>query len=913
MMKAVRVVICLGMLAVFPRLALAQAPIGCAAQVPVNVLTSFSDYSPISTITPQTMRNFACSTPLAIPTISQLRTNTVTPASINVLGNTRAGDGGGAIYDYNPLDRTSPDNGSTIIVDSAGHRWYRSGPTTTFFAANVATMGALTGGAAVPGSVIILQGYRVAGDMPSASYTLSASACSLNLGAGDGGSQIPSVTGGCWLIAPQTIWDPHWWGAYGDVQQITAAITTIAHNAVVTIPGASFGSVDSGKLITITDYVDPETGNNPSYQGRIVAGSGSTVTVSPAPGFSTTPSGTDCTMTVCQVAYWGHDDAVPMNNAITYIQSLRVTTGGQQVPASVTAFNGGGNVYGVCAAPITIAADTEPENLRLVALCSANMSLTSGGLMVMTGGPAGSNSGGSYTGSNYVRLDAGYLPVNALYAGVNGNTHWNNVVMVNWMGHDAGQGAQVTGDGTSPIVTVSSTANLIDGMVSHGNTTACGGGAGIADRSVIVSIIGPTRIALNHVPTGTCTAASVTFYHDANGILEPPNAGLHANDFLQAQSENNLMLKPNANHYGFGLLYRGNQADMTKFITNGGVAPVYIGSTGAGLWILNESILFGGTYQDNENNAPAVLIGDGGGPTYIDDTGIVGNIQLFYITNTGNPSLRVTHINYGSSTTVTLSPNSVVNLYTAQAATPTFRLQFTGDDWDAGAIAAGAPSSVSYNTIGAGSWTGINATAAAAIANSGAYHSAGNTNGPFATQGADFLTGAVKGAQGCMIGKSASYTYVEEDSGCVTNMANSGPVTLTLPNTLAGGNGGGEWKQEINLSTFAAVTLAVGTGASLNGVANGTAALQPGVIYFVNCTSNSGGTHAACFITGPGVPLSGFGTVSELPTCNAAYKFAQTQVVDANSPALNTTVTGGGTGAAAEVPVHCNGSNWVYP
>ena len=42
-------------------------------------------------------------------------------------------------------------------------------------------------------------GYAAAGDSPPVVYTPSGSACSLNAGAGDGGSQVPSADGKCWI------------------------------------------------------------------------------------------------------------------------------------------------------------------------------------------------------------------------------------------------------------------------------------------------------------------------------------------------------------------------------------------------------------------------------------------------------------------------------------------------------------------------------------------------------------------------------------------------------------------------------------------------------------------------------------------------------------------------------------------
>jgi len=64
------------------------------------------------------------------------------------------------------------------------------------------------------GYSIIDTGYYHAGDMPAVKYTLQTSNCTLDSGAGDGGSQFPSMTSGyCWYLAPQTEYDVRTWGA----------------------------------------------------------------------------------------------------------------------------------------------------------------------------------------------------------------------------------------------------------------------------------------------------------------------------------------------------------------------------------------------------------------------------------------------------------------------------------------------------------------------------------------------------------------------------------------------------------------------------------------------------------------------------------------------------------------------------
>lgn len=60
-------------------------------------------------------------------------------------------------------------------------------------------------------------GFYTNGDTPPLQYRASGSACTLNAGAGDNGSQVPSADGKCWLADfPAGPLDARWFGAKGD-------------------------------------------------------------------------------------------------------------------------------------------------------------------------------------------------------------------------------------------------------------------------------------------------------------------------------------------------------------------------------------------------------------------------------------------------------------------------------------------------------------------------------------------------------------------------------------------------------------------------------------------------------------------------------------------------------------------------
>lgn len=71
-------------------------------------------------------------------------------------------------------------------------------------------------------------GYASAGDAPVVTYIASGSACSLNAGAGDGGSQVPSSDGKCWIATLQNPADIKIWGVSSDTSATKIATNTPA-------------------------------------------------------------------------------------------------------------------------------------------------------------------------------------------------------------------------------------------------------------------------------------------------------------------------------------------------------------------------------------------------------------------------------------------------------------------------------------------------------------------------------------------------------------------------------------------------------------------------------------------------------------------------------------------------------------
>ncbi|MGX7709137.1 hypothetical protein ACS5PV_30330, partial [Methylobacterium sp. Gmos1] len=104
-------------------------------------------------------------------------------------------------------------------------------------------------GVVLPFKRVLRDGYATPGDGGQASYTFSSSPCSLNSGAGDGGSQVPRTVGGCWLadLDSQGPVSVLLWGAIADSPGKTGVGTDVA-------PRLQFAlnwSVATGRAVTM--------------------------------------------------------------------------------------------------------------------------------------------------------------------------------------------------------------------------------------------------------------------------------------------------------------------------------------------------------------------------------------------------------------------------------------------------------------------------------------------------------------------------------------------------------------------------------------------------------------------------------------------------------------------------------------
>lgn len=165
---------------------------------------------------------------------------------------------------------TSGGNGSWVyrIYDGITSTWVGlctisgSGGTGTcgsnaaFSVANNAGLSSLSTGAT---SAALRLGFATAGDAPAMTYIPGSTPCSLNGGNGDGGSQVPSANGKCWVAQlPSAGVSPVEWGAVGNGSaDDTAAVQTAINSASTLGVPLVFDNVHLYKISGTLNIVSP--------------------------------------------------------------------------------------------------------------------------------------------------------------------------------------------------------------------------------------------------------------------------------------------------------------------------------------------------------------------------------------------------------------------------------------------------------------------------------------------------------------------------------------------------------------------------------------------------------------------------------------------------------------------------------
>lgn len=124
---------------------------------------------------------------------------------------------------------------------------------------------ALSALASTYATAVVRLGFAAAGDAPPVTYTPSNSACTLNAGAGDGGSQIPSSDGKCWIANFNGRAWVSQFGAKGDNStDDTAALN--AASLAISLTGGVVG-FDANKTFKISNVITLRS--NVEYAGAI--------------------------------------------------------------------------------------------------------------------------------------------------------------------------------------------------------------------------------------------------------------------------------------------------------------------------------------------------------------------------------------------------------------------------------------------------------------------------------------------------------------------------------------------------------------------------------------------------------------------------------------------------------------------
>lgn len=163
--------------------------------------------------------------------------------------------------DGSSLDSSIPTNcngnsGFVVQFDQRSNIWRNLGSNTTVLAG--VTVNNNTQLTTLPSTISVATrfGYAAAGDAPPVLYTRSNSVCSLNAGAGDGGSQIPTSDGKCWIgKLPEPV-DVRIFGAQGDgsTDDSNAIANAVAYGKDIYLP--------SGRTYIVSRPIQLGSGQN---------------------------------------------------------------------------------------------------------------------------------------------------------------------------------------------------------------------------------------------------------------------------------------------------------------------------------------------------------------------------------------------------------------------------------------------------------------------------------------------------------------------------------------------------------------------------------------------------------------------------------------------------------------------------
>jgi hypothetical protein len=718
----------------------------------------------------------------------------------------------------------TPDrNNSAATLEAADVQALQSLPVTTLPAAtrvHVASYSALTRSS------------------PPVDYYLTRTPCTVD----GGGCLAGAASGYYWHIAPQTEWDPRWWGAYGDVRRMKTAVTIKAGSCSIGITGGTFSSNDVGKRFTATDYNNPKAADGATYNSTILSvQSVSDITVaSPCPSFASVSP------TMQNIA-WGHDDAAALNAMFTYIASLPSTAGGH----SLTTVNGAGKIYGVSSAPVsTQNANVHFHDATLLALGATNLPCATAAMFT--------TSGGSVV-VDHVEFDSNFLPVNGFANQASGYTKFSYITAHHWEGSCQSAAVTVAGAfGSLVLTTPRGTGNVDNSWVSRGNSAL-----GVPDRAAVVRLLGEGNASITvSKPTTRAVGSPVTFYQDASGIVNGFNGATaggswdHINSYewfsgdQQVGNEND--------RYGYAFLCTGRCNGMTidQFLFQYGVSEIFADKNTAGFTLIDGTMINGG-FSSPEINAPNVIMAAGAKNFYAasDVAFSSGAVQIFIGDDKG-PLVVISGFRQIAAGNEMFTPNALVQVWTDQVLADASRIVVD----QLGSQPRMAPFTSLVGLYGPGTFSQY----------------------PNAFQYTITLKNLMTGYQNMPDGGMMSGT----GCGRVGNIANgAAKVTVTLPNTIPELGSVTPPNASCQFILFPAgtgrVTLEAAAGSNLNGVPGGSIPLLQNTVYLVSSVNINSGNNQDWSVVGGistvGPSISeGFGSSPSITAGSGPYDFSVT-------------------------------------
>jgi len=698
------------------------------------------------------------------------------------------------------------------------------------------------------GTVVQDTGYYADGDMPAVEYSLQTSACSLNSGSGDGGSQIPSNTSGnCWVLTPVKSYDVRTWGVKADnsTDNTSTLSNAIAYSETSTVQGS--GSVlilPPGQIVS-----GPQT-----ISGQIaVKGQNSASSVLKLKSGSTSPL---LTVNLTGSSYSNGQAAV------VKFSDFRLTSqDGNSLNATEP------NADGIRFAGNSVETWAYIDNINVV-----NMP------------------GNGVTGIGPFN---GFVHFYALISSYNGGNGWSTNSTADWSVDDSQiyenlqNGILSSGDGALYIHNMNSFYNNLNGGYFYGSEYVTIDGHGEFNGNVQAGI----------------ELAGVTQPSGSPGITIGPEVGFGGNSRTSPNSYPAILVNSGSATVSilgetFAAPYAVNSSNSENYniqFTNSSTVHVFCSVC---------NYYAGGPANAYVTNAPSQLTSTspntaGNGwlqvnPLSISDTSTSGTNTLAVSATSDTNGVNVKLTGNGSTT-----PTKYLNVTSG-----TFNIENSADNssllslTDAGVLTTADELKVNNG--------GESVTASAQY---GGIILSNGTNNIAAIQGNsstnDYGQLALFAAGTATVRLSAGNgvnSFINSVLTLGNGSSNAAPISGTLQGTA--GSGTNIAGADLNIAGGQGTGTGTSGGMQIKAAAAGTSGSSANALsnYFrVDSTGATIQNGALIFKTTPY-------TVSTLPTCNSTTAWYVYPVSDASSPTWNGTLSGGG---STKVLALCNGSNWV--